>query len=256
MKKLVILVFALSLLLSLFGCSKAVVLGEPEQYQINSTIHSLDIRINAADFSIKHGKEFSVESNLKNLTVSEKDGMLSIVEKSKGTVTYTDAMLTLYIPANTTFEKISITTGAARLTADALFANSLKLQLGAGDVMIDELNVSMEADIEGGAGQITIAGGMLNNLDLEMGMGELNLTAALHGDTDLTLGMGEANITLIGSKEDYTVNIEKGIGSITVDGDDVSGFSHSGSSLNIVYIEGGVGAINLTFINSNAPIPL
>jgi len=256
MKKLVILVFALSLLLSIFGCSKTVVLGEPEQYQINSTIHSLDIRINAADFSIKHGKEFSVESNLKNLTVSEKDGVLSIVEKNKGTVTYTDAMLTLYIPANTIFEKISITTGAARLTADALSANSLKLQLGAGDVMIDELNVSMEADIEGGAGQITIAGGTINDLDLEMGMGELNLTAALHGDNDLTLGMGEANITLIGSQSDYTVNIEKGIGSIIVDGEDVPGFGCSGNNANRVDIEGGVGAVNLSFRELELPAAL
>ena len=88
---------------------------------------------------------------------------------------------------------------------------------------------------------------MLNDLTLEMGMGELNLTAAVLGDSDLKFGVGESNVTLIGSKDDYKVDIEKGLGSITVDGNTVTDYGSSGNGQNHIEIEGGVGAINLKF---------
>ena len=55
-----------------------------------------------------------------------------------------------------------------------------------------------------------------------MGLGQLNLTSALTGDCNLDSGVGEMNVTLLGSKDDYELDIEKGIGNITVDGKNVS----------------------------------
>ena len=80
-----------------------------------------------------------------------------------------------------------------------------------------------------------------------MGMGELNLTAALLGDSDLNFGVGESNVTLIGSKDDYKVDIEKDIGNITVDGKTVTDFGSSGNGKNYIEIEVGIGTINLKF---------
>lgn len=249
MKKYIAVICALILALSLAGCSEQVVLGESKTYSVDADVQSLDIRINAADFSIKQAEAFSVESNLKNLSVSSNNGVLSIVDETKSGIgiTYVGPELTLYIPADAVLDNISIKTGAAKMTAQALSAKSLKLQLGAGDMQIDSLNVAHMADIEGGAGKITIAGGTLNNLELEMGMGELNLTAALQGDSDLTLGVGESNIILIGSKEDYHIDLEKGLGSIMVDGQETTEFEGNGNGQNRVQIEGGVGSINLKF---------
>ena len=239
-------------LLGVFHATDAV-LEENKVYQVQPGIRSLDIRINAADVTIRQAEGFSVESNLKYLSVAENDGVLVIKEEKKYAATYTDAVLTLCVPAGTEFEKVNITTGAAKLTADTLSAKSLKLQLGAGDVSIGNLNARTEADIEGGAGRITVAGGILNDLDLEMGAGELNLTAALLGDSDLALGVGESNLTLIGSKEEYRVDIEKGLGSVTVDGKAVSGF-RSTTGDNRVEIEGGIGAIHLRFQEAAASL--
>lgn len=239
-------------LLGVFHATDAV-LEENKVYQVQPGIRSLDIRINAADVTIRQAEGFSVESNLKYLSVAENDGALVIKEEKKYAATYTDAVLTLCVPAGTEFEKVNITTGAAKLTADTLSAKSLKLQLGAGDVSIGNLNAWTEADIEGGAGRITVAGGILNDLDLEMGAGELNLTAALLGDSDLALGVGESNLTLIGSKEEYRVDIEKGLGSVTVDGKAVSGF-RSTTGDNRVEIEGGIGAIHLRFQEAAASL--
>ena len=80
-----------------------------------------------------------------------------------------------------------------------------------------------------------------------MGMGELNLTATVLGESDLKFGVGESNVTLIGSKDDYKVDIEKGLGNITVDGKTVTDFGSSVNGQNHIEIEGGVGTINLKF---------
>ena len=233
-------------IVELFSKTNAVA-EATKTYAVQSQILSLRVQINAADFTIKESDKFAVESNLKYLTVSEHNGTLIVKEDKKHAYAYTDAVLTLYIPAGTVFERMEITTGAAKLTADALAANVLDLELGAGDVRIGTLTAFKEADIEGGAGKITVEDGTMRNLDLEMGVGELNLTAALLGESDLAFGVGESNLTLLGGQSDYKVEIEKGIGSITVNGKPVTDFGIGGNGANRVDIEGGIGAIHVKF---------
>ena len=248
MKKYIVTIVIFLLLLALASCANEnVVLDDSQTYEITSDIHSLDIQINAADFKIEHGDGFSVESNLKYLSVFEKDGVLTIIDEAKSNSNYSNPVLTLYVPNGIVFDDVDITTGAAKLTADSLSTSSLELNLGVGDVRFESLHVSSAADIKGGTGQITIASGTLNDLSLEMGVGELNLTAAVLGDSNLEFGVGESDLTLIGGKDDYEVDIKKGIGSISVDGKDVSDFASSGNGRSYIHIEGGVGAVHIVF---------
>lgn len=216
-------------------------------YSVTNDIQNLDIRINAADLYIKEGDAFSVESNLKHLKVEEKGGVLTIEETKRFGGTYDGAMLTIYVPAGMEFDNTNLVTGAGRLTVENLTSGTLDFELGAGDVSITSLTASKSADIEGGAGRITISGGALKDLDLEMGVGQLNLTSALTGDCQLDLGIGESNITLIGNKDDYRLELEKGIGSISVDGKNVTDYGSSGNGTNRVEINGGIGAIHVKF---------
>jgi DUF4097 and DUF4098 domain-containing protein YvlB len=141
MKKFVAILSAFMLVLTLTAChEESGVLGEIITYEITSDIHALDIEINAANFTIVYADRFQIESNLKNLSVSENGGVLKIVDKIKSNVTYTDAMLTLHLPRDITFEDVNIKTGAANLTADSLSANSLTLKLGAGNAEFGCLN--------------------------------------------------------------------------------------------------------------------
>lgn len=222
------------------------VTGETKTYAVSPGITSIDIEISAADLTVRNADTFYIESNLKNLRVTEENGTLIIQESTKF-ATYTDAVLALYIPDRMLFEKAEITTGAGRLNIDRLSAASLRLELGAGEVTIGSLNVGSKTEIEGGAGKITISGGSLRNLDLEMGVGQLNLTSFLTGSSELDLGVGQSNITLIGSEADYALELEKGIGSVTVNGKDVTDFGSSGNGENRIDISGGIGAINIDF---------
>ena len=239
-------------LLSMFGLFGGFFGGDAvtediKTYSVSSDIQSLEVKINAADFTIKQGESFTVESNLKHLTVEDKNGVLTIKETKKYSKTYTGAVLTLYVPAGTVFDRADITTGAGRFTVDQLSAGTMKFELGAGEVTIDTLIATTAIDIDGGAGRITISGGALHNLDLDMGVGQLNLTSALIGDSDFDLGIGESNITVIGNKDNYKLDIEKGIGNITIDGTSVSNIKEYGNGNNIIEVSGGIGAINLRF---------
>lgn len=247
---------AVGLLGSLFSDDDAEwgdVIGETKNYTVSSEISDLNIQINAADFYIKEGNSFSIESNLKNLDVDEKNGCLTLKDLTKiklnGSNAYENAVLTIYVPVGTVFDNVNIKTGAGRFTVDSLSAATIGFELGAGDVTISKLIAEKSANIEGGAGRITISDGAIKNLDLEMGLGQLNLTSALTGDCNLDSGVGEMNVTLLGSKDDYELDIEKGIGNITVDGKNVTDFGSSGNGANEVDIHGGVGAINVRFNN-------
>ena len=247
---------AVGLLGSLFSDDDAEwgdVIGETKNYTVSSEISDLNIQINAADFYIKEGNSFSIESNLKNLEVDEKNGCLTLKDLTKiklnGSNAYENAVLTIYVPVGTVFDNVNIKTGAGRFTVDSLSAATIGFELGAGDVTISKLIAEKSANIEGGAGRITISDGAIKNLDLEMGLGQLNLTSALTGDCNLDSGVGEMNVTLLGSKDDYELDIEKGIGNITVDGKNVTDFGSGGNGAHEVDIHGGVGAINVRFNN-------
>ena len=75
-------------ILSMFGLFGGFFGGDAvtediKAYSVSSEIQSLEVKINAADFTIKQGESFSVESNLKHLTVEDKNGVLTVKETKK-----------------------------------------------------------------------------------------------------------------------------------------------------------------------------
>ncbi|MBE6870757.1 MAG: hypothetical protein E7491_02285 [Ruminococcaceae bacterium] len=249
MKKAINLFLVLIVFTTLFACSVNGVTNEDYTYSAKSHIHSLDIKIGAADFTIERADTLYVKSNLKYLSISEENGVLKLEEDVDFGVTYTDSFLTLYLPENIVFDSIIIATGAANFTADRLDAKSLELTLGAGNVQLSELFVTSDAVIGGGAARISIDGGSIRNLTLEMGVGELKLTSALLGNSDLTFGIGQSSVTILGNKDDYSIDIEKGIGSITIDECSAEDLVHNARGENHINIQGGIGSVALNFKN-------
>ncbi|MBE6562762.1 MAG: DUF4097 domain-containing protein [Ruminococcaceae bacterium] len=248
----VLIINIISGILGVFGLLGFVsevdeVTGEMKLYSVGSDVSALEINVGAAELVVESSDNFEIESNHNYLAVEEKNGKLVINETKHFPINPTDTTLTVRIPEGVTFEKVEITTGAGRLTADSISAERLTLSLGAGEVTIGELYSTKSADIDGGAGQINIRGGALHSLDFDMGVGELNFVSALSGECEFDLGVGSSNITVSGSRNDYSVDIDKGLGDISVDGESIRDFSISGNSKNSIEINGGVGNINLDF---------
>ena len=226
-------------------------IGDMQVYYIWEEPASLKIDIMYAEFIIKEAEAFSVESNIKNLTVeSQDDGTLIINEDKSFSSKVNGKKLTLYIPEGTQFEKASISTGAGAVNIGSLFADTLKLDLGAGQVLIDELKVTGKADIDGGAGEIRIDNAEINDLDIDLGLGSLRFTGKLTGDCDFDLGIGETRLTLLGNSDDYRIKLDKGLGEARIGGNKVSSGTVYGSGANRLDIEGGIGEIRIDFENN------
>ncbi len=243
-----IIVSALSVIGLFNGLSSSDgVLDEVTVYTVTQDITELEIDIDAFDFTLTTGESFSVKSNLKYISVDVKNGCLEIKQTKHFNTTNGESVLEICIPNGFVFDKADISTSAANFDVDSLSVDKLHLDLGAGSVEIDELNVNSKVEIDGGAGKIVIKGGTINNIDLDMGVGTLDLTGELTGNGEIDCGVGETEITLIGSQDNYCIDVDKGVGNVTVDGHSMSDGAVYGTGGNRLSVDGGIGSIKVDF---------
>lgn len=223
-------------------------IGEMQMYAINEDITSLSLSLSRARLQIKTADSFSVESNHKYISVKSEDGLLCITETGKRFSVYPEGLtVTLSIPKDFVFDSAAIETGAGKVKVDALAADELRLSLGAGEADIKNLTANSHADIDGGAGEVKISGGRLCNLKLNMGVGEMTLKSRIEGNSRLDYGIGEVKLTLLGNREDYRIEIDKGIGEARIEGENMRDDSVYGTGTNRIKIDGGIGAIRIEF---------
>lgn len=223
-------------------------LDEPKSYSVSEDIKGITLDINAAELNIKIGDEFSVESNLEKLKVEENNNRLSVIEKGGSWFHRTDkGTVTLTIPEDYEFNNADITTGAGVVKIDGLKADNVYIELGAGKADLKNITADSEAEIDGGAGKLTLKDCYLHNLDLDIGVGEFNYSGVITGNSNIDCGVGAVCMDIAGSPDDYSVSVDKGIGEITVDGDSVSDGQTVGNGTNRLEISGGVGSVKIDF---------
>lgn len=222
------------------------IMEKMEELKFQEAASILEIKVSSANIIIKQGETLKVETNNKNIELKESNNQLFIKEKKHnwfGKSSSSD--LVIYVPSDFVFDGVSIDSGAGTIEIASLFTKNLALDLGAGKVTIDALNVSDITSIDGGAGKISILGGSLHNLDLDMGVGELSLTSKLTGNSKIDAGVGKVSLYLIGS--DYKIKVDKGLGSTTINGNSIKDETYYGEGSNIIDIDGGIGSIDISY---------
>ncbi len=215
---------------------------------IGSDFTSISINLSGAELEIKSGDKFAVETNHKYLKCEEKGDILKISETRSLFASHSGGMkVILTVPQDKIFDYVDISAGAGSVTIDELSSNMLDIEVGAGELKAQRLDAAQKAEIDGGAGSVTIKGGRLNNADIDMGVGELNLTSELSGKSSIDYGIGETNIELLGSDNDYKIELDKGIGEAFLDGKKMSDDSVYGAGENFIEIDGGIGELNIKF---------
>lgn len=235
-----------------FGPSNDNISEEMSTFNVyKEAVSKLDINVGATNFTIKQGEEFKVETNNKNIIIEQTNEELRI--KEKNTKWHfnrkLESELVIYIPENFEFSTVKMEMGAGKIEIDGLTANNLKLQLGAGKTDINNLFVKNIAEIDGGAGEVQIKSSELNNLDFDLGVGEVKLEAKITGKSDIDAGVGSLNINLLGKKDSYKLHINKGVGSVLIDGNNVKDDTYYGEGDSFIDIDGGVGEIKVKFAN-------
>lgn len=244
---------ALAGLSYLFSGKEDSPVGDMQTYSVTGEIASLELELSGAELIIQTAEQFSVESNHNNISVQVHSGKLSIDEAKKPFPFYPKGVtVILNIPEGFVFDDASIETGAGKVEIEGLSADVLELSLGAGEAKIKNLTANSRAKIDGGAGALTVDGGTLRNLKLNMGVGALTLKSRIQGESSLDYGIGETNLTLLGSREDYQIELDKGIGGARLEGAEMQDNSVYGAGPNKIEIDGGIGAIKITFSNEDS----
>lgn len=220
-----------------------------ENIKISEDITYLDIDVDDVNIIIKEGDKLELETNSKYLKTKEDNKKLYIEQKENNWFNKEKtADLIIYLPKDFEFNDISIEAGAGKIEIEKLITNKLELDLGAGKVNVNNIEVLNKTKIDGGAGEVIINNGILNDLDLEMGVGKFTLTAKLVGNSMIDHGVGELNLNLVGNKEDYQIYLDEGLGDVKVNGDKVYNNETIGNGNNKIDIDGGIGSITIDFI--------
>lgn len=222
-------------------------LNSMQDHSLSGPVTELEINIGAAELIIANSESFSLSANLQDLEVEQREGVLTVRETVQFGKNYNGAVVRLTVPEGHVFERVHISSGAGKLQVSSLSADSLALNLGAGQAQFRELTARKNAMISTGAGELTVSGGALADLDLDMGVGKVSLKSRLSGEADIDQGIGEAELILIGAAEDYSVRVEKGLGSAKVDGQSVDNDTTCGNGPAKVEIDGGIGSIHVRF---------
>ena len=191
-------------------------------------VSTLKIDLACTNLDIKVGDNFKVETNNSKIVFEENNGNAQIKEKNENWLNNNNnsSDLIVYIP-----EAIP----------------NLYLELGAGDVHIENIVVTQQIEINGGVGKTDLKSCKINNLQANLGMGEFTFYGELTGKNTISSGIGEVNLNLINNKEDYTIDVSKGIGTVVLDGENVEADRKYGNGENYLDIDGGIGDININF---------
>lgn len=187
-----------------------------------------------------------VESNSEYIESWQDGNTLNVVEKTHTHWPWNEkSEVVIYVRKGVKFDQVELVVKAGTLNIEELAAAELKLELGAGKTYIGNLRTTSKTRIDGGAGLVQIRGGELRNLDLEVGAGKAEVTARISGDSAVEAGVGKLELNLIGEEDDYKMTIDKGIGSVTLDGRKLEDGGIYGQGENLLKIESGVGAVEI-----------
>ncbi len=230
-----------------------------DSYNTFSDVKSIDVNNSTGELIIKTGETFRVEAEnvTKDFNASVKGNGKLVIKDKKNVINVpwfhfsgfqnSKSKITVYLPANFIAENADINSGAGKVTIDGLSAGKLKISAGAGNINGSGIKAD-EVVIDGGVGSIELSGVHFRDTDIDCGVGKLNLDGVLLGDNRIDCGIGQVTLALEGNGEDYSFDIEAGVGSVFLDGRKISNARHHSSKAdNSIKVNGGVGNVMIDF---------
>lgn len=215
---------------------------------ITQKVSSVDIDVYSLNVWIKEGNSFTFETNNESVQSKVTNGKLTITQKEPNFIDRDgNSSLIIYVPESADIEKFDLDSAAGNVIVEDISVQKLNLSVAAGELQLKSSVASKSANIDGGLGKVDIQNCKLTDLDLDMGIGKLVLLSALYGKSDIDCGIGQAVITLKGSKDNYKIKADHGIGSLRIDSNSIAGETTYGDGKNVVDIDAGIGMVTVDF---------
>jgi len=210
----------------------------------------LEIDLETSNLEIKQGEKFQVEkvNAATDLKCKVRGNTLEIKEKNSNWFhnrVDESSTVVVYIPEDVILDSLEIDTGIGIAQIDGVKTMKLDIDAGAGKITLNHVT-AQKSDIDGGAGNFTISDSVLANLDLDCGVGVTKISGDIKGNSKISCGVGKTELNLIQEKDNYTIQTETGIGSITVNGVKCVDRQSYGNGENVIRIDGGVGSVEIT----------
>lgn len=217
-------------------------------------IENLKIEIGYSKLEIKQGEEFKVETNTENeaITMKKQGDILTIKEENAWNIFNDDidSHIIVTVPENYYFEKVKIEAGSGEINISDIQTKEFDMDVGAGNVTISNILTEKKTDIDGGAGKVVIKDSNLNNLDLDVGVGEFQiLNTKILEDSNIDAGIGKLEINLKGDLKDYRIIPERGLGSFTIQGNEIENNKIYGEGNNKIDINAGIGKVEINLVD-------
>lgn len=224
-----------------------VFIGEIENLEINSRYSKL---------VVKPGGQFKVEASnvsddfraeIKNgsLIVEEEDFMNRFFNFSM--ISNKGSTITVYVPDDFNANLIDIDSGAGNVILEDLSTKKLIINAGVGEIR--GINITAkEVDADGGVGDMDFTNVTFWDVEFDSGVGDVNLEGRILGKSNFNCGIGDVEIDLKGSREDYSLDIDSGLGRIRVNGQKISSnYMDNYKSDKIIRVDGGIGNVDIDF---------
>ena len=211
----------------------------------NDDIKSLDLQFNYGEIKLVEGDEFSIEgSHLQDkegFTSEVKDGVWVIRETGSERIHvfgfrvpvslgfHGTPSITITIPKGFAAENVRLELGAGSMTVDSITANTGSFIVDAGELIVEQLNISEQSRYSVSAGYMKLYNINADNVVVDCGAGYINMEGTITGKNEISCDIGRIKLALEGDPKDYSYHMDTDIGNVVLNGKKYTG-SYSRSS--------------------------
>lgn len=268
--------FGIILIIIVIVSGGSVIMDLPaSNYHQNLTgyeVTDVDMNIEYAKVKIVRGDSFSInaENVPENYIESHVENGTWIINQNRDSVfnifgarvhldglrywrwwRYDNPEITITIPADFTADSFKLDVGAGDVMIKEIIASKADFTASAGRLVIEHASISDEANYDVGAGSIEIKELQANNVSIDCGVGRIFIEGTITGNNDITCGVGSVKLKLEGKEEDYSYEIESGVGSIKIGNRHYSGISNekitNNGTAGVIKLDCDVGNITVDF---------
>lgn len=136
--------------------------------------------------------------------------------------------ITLTIPKNTKLKDINLTLGAGSCKGKSLCADTITIEIGAGNLELDRLEAEKTLDLQVGAGNAEVDAIDAGLLEMECEAGRCIAESVMTKDNiDVTCDAGYLYMEIEGTEKSYNYDLDCSLGSIEIAGKEHNGMDFS-----------------------------
>ena len=217
-------------------------------------IESLDIDLSKSGLEIKTGDSFKVEfiNVSKDLSTKLNDSGKELKIEDETLKLFenvnSESKIIVYIPNDYELRSVKLDlVGVSGAYIEGFKAEKLEVDVGAGKYEINNVQVTT-AEVDSGAGETYIKNSTFDNLEFNAGGGPVTINCTVNNKGEIESGFGKLEANLIGTKDNYKVRAETGIGNLTVDGNKARDGEIIGNGSTNINVVAGIGETAINFV--------